>query len=42
MRDFTELIEFLTHTLTMMTVYQPAVILHVLAREGVASRAALA
>ena len=42
MRDFAELIEFLTHTMTLMTVYQPAIILHLLAREGVDSRAALA
>ena len=41
MRDFAELIEFLTDTMTLMTVYQPAIILHLLAREGVASRAAL-
>jgi len=42
MRPIAELIEFLTHTMTLMTVYQPAVILHVLKREGVASRADLA
>ncbi len=42
MRPIGELIEFLTHAMTMMTVYQPAVILHLLTREGVASRAALA
>jgi len=42
MRDLTELIQFLTHTMTMMTVYQPAIILHLLARGGVASRAELA
>lgn len=42
MRDFAELIEFLTGTMTLMTVYQPAIILHLLARDGVASRAALA
>jgi len=42
MRDFAELIEFLTDTMTLMSVYQPAIILHLLAREGVDSRAALA
>lgn len=42
MRDLAKLIEFLTHTMTMMTVYQPAVILQVLAQEGVASRTELA
>jgi hypothetical protein len=42
MRPIAELLDFLAHTMTMMTVYQPAVILHLLARDGVASREALA
>jgi hypothetical protein len=42
MRPIAELLEFLTQTMTLMTVYQPAVILHLLVREGVASRTALA
>jgi|GEM_PF-1186789 len=42
MRPIAELIEFLTHTMTLMTIYQPAIILHLLARDGVASRSTLA
>lgn len=42
MRPIAELLDFLSQTMTLMTVYQPAIILHLLAREGVASRAALA
>lgn len=42
MRDFAELLDFLSQTMTLMTVYQPAIILHLLARKGAASRAALA
>jgi hypothetical protein len=42
MRDAAELLDFLTQKMTMMTVYQPAIILHLLTRDGVASRTELA
>lgn len=42
MRPIAELIDFLTRTMTLMTIYQPAIILHLLVRDGVASRSVLA
>lgn len=42
MRPIAKLLDFLTQTMTLMTVYQPAIILHLLTREGVASRTDLA
>ncbi|MBV8882468.1 MAG: hypothetical protein JO235_00490 [Chroococcidiopsidaceae cyanobacterium CP_BM_RX_35] len=42
MRPITELLAFLSQKMTMMTVYQPAIILHLLTREGFSSRADLA
>jgi hypothetical protein len=42
MRDLAQLLDFLRHTMTMMTVYQPAVILHLLTRGGVTSRSQVA
>lgn len=42
MREFTELLEFLTHQMTMAAVYQPAIILYLLTRDGFATRAELA
>jgi Domain of unknown function (DUF3883) len=42
MQPIAELLNFLTQTMTLMTVYQPAIILHLLTQEGVTSRAELA
>ncbi|KAM3100079.1 protein NO VEIN domain-containing protein [Phormidesmis sp. 146-12] len=42
MREITELLEFLTHQMTMAAVYQPAIILYLLTRNGFATRAELA
>jgi hypothetical protein len=42
MRPIAELLNFLTETMMLMTVYQPAIILYLLTRGGAASRAELA
>ncbi len=42
MRELTELLEFLTRQMTMVAVYQPAIILYLLTRQGFATRAELA
>ncbi|WP_204150074.1 DUF3883 domain-containing protein [Leptolyngbya sp. CCY15150] len=42
MRSISELIEFLDQTMSMTAVYQPVVILHLLTRNGIASRKELA
>jgi hypothetical protein len=42
MRPISELLEFLTHQMSMQAVYQPVVILHLLTRGGLATRADLA
>ena len=42
MRPITELLHFLTHQMSMQAVYQPVVILHLLTRGGLATRADLA
>jgi hypothetical protein len=42
MRPIAELLNFLTETMTLMTVYQPAIILYLLTQGGAASRAELA
>lgn len=42
MRPIAELLDFLRHTMTMQTIYQPAVILHLLTRDGWAPRSDLA
>lgn len=42
MREFTELLEFVTHQMTMAAVYQPAIILYLLTRNGFATRTELA
>ena len=42
MRKITELLEFLTHQMTMVAIYQPAIILYLLTRKGFATRTELA
>lgn len=42
MRPIAELLDFLTHQMSMQAVYQPVVILHLLTRGGLATRADLA
>ncbi len=42
MREITELLEFLTHQMTMAAIYQPVIILHLLERDGFSSRTELA
>jgi hypothetical protein len=42
MRPIAELLHFLTHQMSMQAVYQPVVILHLLSRGGLATRADLA
>ena len=42
MRQLTDLIDFLNETMSMTDIYQPAVILHLLERDGSASKAELA
>lgn len=42
MRDISELLDFLNHKMTMAAIYQPAIVLYLLTREGVASRSELA
>lgn len=42
MKQMGDLIEFLTQKMTLVAIYQPAIILHLLARGGTASRAELA
>lgn len=42
MRPISELLDFLTHQMSMQTEYQPLVILHLLTRSGWATRADLA
>ena len=42
MRPIAELLHFLTHQMSMQAVYQPVVILHLLTRGGLATRADLA
>lgn len=42
MRAISELLEFLTHKMSMQTIYQPAIILYLLTQGGVASRTSLA
>jgi Domain of unknown function (DUF3883) len=42
MRDISELLEFLMKKMSMAAIYQPAIILHLLTRDGFASRSELA
>ncbi|MGB6017774.1 MAG: hypothetical protein WBG32_23770 [Nodosilinea sp.] len=42
MRPIADLLDFLTHQMSMQAVYQPVVILHLLTRGGLATRADLA
>ena len=42
MRPISDLLHFLTHQMSMQAVYKPVVILHLLTRGGVATRADLA
>ncbi len=42
MRPIAELLDFIQHRMSMMAVYQPVIILHLLTRQGIASRTELA